>query len=752
MDSTLLREGLNQIKKQFGFAALREERKTIALFSDFIPSGRTERIALKHAYDSGAMKFLLSAVDGTTKTEYAVLQAVGALKSNALMDEEIAAQLVEDIHIVLELPAEKTKETGQSIKIPTAVNPALPPDASANMYPANPAKSFPWKPIALIAAVLLVIGATIGLSIYSWQIGQWLVGIFVAIVIIALPFIIYAVSDSDSCPLAIIAISVVNVILAWQFPEQYSTMAIPVSLGAAIALFIYALDDYEIGTVVMMACNLAVATSAKGGFSSILLWLGAYLMPACFISMVIAGIYEKCDGDDGMLISSIIAIVIIGLHVLLVCVCPHFVHSLHACPQLLEKELGPKKAVCYCGEEIEVSQWVGDWIHAFSCDQYNMWKPIESTTCEFNAEIHWYVCSCGVATDAQEHSFENGICTICGYDQQENPIDEEPSALYNKAIDYLMDGNIGAAAIAFARCGDYMDASARCAESWSRLNKHLKHTIIVADMDYFVWVNQDGTVSASSSWYPEMSQWNNIAAITLGTGAIAGLKEDGTVVVTDGFSDTSYLEWRDIVSISMGDGFLLGLEKDGTVLACGENDFGQCDVSAWTDIVSVQASADCSFGVKSDGAVCLAGDVSQFETTHLNDIGYVCNSDLFLVTSTGRIAFPYHTAELNWLSENYADVENVAMNSYNDIALLCSNGEVCCHHGLEENGLESDCTICSEVNSWSDIHQLAASTGSFYLIVGVRNDGSLVVAGEELLNACGYELFDFSEVRVKIYP
>lgn len=796
----MLREGLNQIKKQFGLVALREERKTIALFSDVVPSGRTERIALKYAYDSGAMKFLLSAVDGTIKTEYAVLQAVGALKSNALMDEEIAAQLVEDICAVLELSAGKSINAGKSqndIKTSentttneqeaagitnqntwVTTNPAISASVSTNISSVNPAKSFPWKTIVLVAGVLLVIGATIGLSIYSWQIGQWLVGTIVAIAIV-----LVAVAETsgswDACKTQIwiiACISVVNVILAWRFPAQYSAMAIPVSLGAVIAGIFCAHGAYDYAcwhtrepdcrkfakfAVAMTACNLAVATSIKGGFSSILLWIGVYLLPAGLIAICVSAIYKGkkhyngtyyADGKVGVQVALIANTVILALHILLVCICPHFVHSLHAYPQLLEKEPGSKKAVCYCGEEIEVSQWAGDLIHAFSCDQYNMWKPLESTTYAFNAESHWRVCSCGVTTDAQEHNFENGICTVCGYDLQEDPIDEEPSARYNKAIDYLMDGNIGAAAIAFARCGDYMDASARCAESWSRLNKHLKQTIIVADRDYFIWVNQNGTVSASKLGYPEISKWNNIAAITLGMGAVAGLKEDGTVVVTDGFPDSSYLEWRDIVSISLGDGLLLGLKKDGTVLACGENNFGQCDVSTWTDIVSIQASENCSFGVKSDGSVCIAGDVSPFETTHLDDIGYVCNSDLLFVTNTGHIAFPYHMAELNWLSENYADVENVAMNSYNDIALLCSDGEVFCHHGLEENGLEPNCTICSEVNSWRDIHQLATLVGSHYLIVGVRNDGSLMVAGEELLNACGYELFDFSEVRVKIYP
>ena len=87
MNSKLLREGLNQIKKRFGLAVFHEDRKTIALFSDFVPDAKVERNALKHTYDSGAMKFLLSATEGSSKPDYAILQAVDALKNNALMDE-----------------------------------------------------------------------------------------------------------------------------------------------------------------------------------------------------------------------------------------------------------------------------------------------------------------------------------------------------------------------------------------------------------------------------------------------------------------------------------------------------------------------------------------------------------------------------------------------------------------------------------------------------------------------------------------
>ena len=72
MNSKLLREGLNQIKKRFGLDALHEERKTLALFADFVPDGRIERNALKHTYDSGAMKYLLSAAEGSSKPDYAI--------------------------------------------------------------------------------------------------------------------------------------------------------------------------------------------------------------------------------------------------------------------------------------------------------------------------------------------------------------------------------------------------------------------------------------------------------------------------------------------------------------------------------------------------------------------------------------------------------------------------------------------------------------------------------------------------------
>ncbi len=72
---------------------------------------------------------------------------------------------------------------------------------------------------------------------------------------------------------------------------------------------------------------------------------------------------------------------------------------------------------------------------------------------------------------------------------------------------------------------------------------------------------------------------------------IAGLKSDGTVVAlgenAEGQCNVS--EWYDIAAISVGMNYIVGLKIDGTVIAVGKNSDGQCGVDSWKDIVAVSA-------------------------------------------------------------------------------------------------------------------------------------------------------------------
>ena len=132
----------------------------------------------------------------------------------------------------------------------------------------------------------------------------------------------------------------------------------------------------------------------------------------------------------------------------------------------------------------------------------------------------------------------------------------------------------------------------------------------------------DGTVDfvcagPFESSYSDMREWTDIVAIDgLGAaaGCIAGLKADGTVVVSNqgvgvnGANFRDALEWTDIIAVSMGFDSLLGLKRDGTVVTAGNLRSGQEKVKEWTDMAAVAAGMQLHVGLKRDGTMVTAGD------------------------------------------------------------------------------------------------------------------------------------------------
>ncbi len=137
-------------------------------------------------------------------------------------------------------------------------------------------------------------------------------------------------------------------------------------------------------------------------------------------------------------------------------------------------------------------------------------------------------------------------------------------------------------------------------------------TVLVAD--YAKYANP-----AYGNLYDEIADWNNIVAISADTtDSIAGLKSDGTVVISTSNiagSTNSYSydvsSWNDIIAISKSSTTLLGLRRDGTVVATGDNGHNQLEVSDWTDIVAIAAGNWISIGLKSDGTIIIAGETEE---------------------------------------------------------------------------------------------------------------------------------------------
>ena len=143
---------------------------------------------------------------------------------------------------------------------------------------------------------------------------------------------------------------------------------------------------------------------------------------------------------------------------------------------------------------------------------------------------------------------------------------------------------------------------------------------------------KDGTVfwrAFDQNDYSDVQEWSDVVQVTCGEGFIAGLKSDGSVVVSGGYLPSALegskillydddwtgfdsvkfnlSEWNGIVSISAGAHHLVGLKQDGTVVSAGLDTYGQCDTGSWTDILRIQASKNVTIGYMADGDYLISG-------------------------------------------------------------------------------------------------------------------------------------------------
>ena len=257
---------------------------------------------------------------------------------------------------------------------------------------------------------------------------------------------------------------------------------------------------------------------------------------------------------------------------------------------------------------------------------------------------------------------------------------------YKQAERLSENGNTAEAAIAFEKIADYQDARKRSFALWDEIA--VRDTIGTGDK-HTVGLKADGTVVAVGNkkyGQCDVSDWNDIVAISAGKSHTVGLKADGTVVAAGknnhGQCDVS--DWSDIVAISAGGYHTVGLKADGTVVAVGDNDDGQCDVSDWSDIVAISAGYSYTIGLKADGTVVALGNnrYGQCDVSDWNDI---------VAISAGY----YQTVGLK------ADGTVVAAGRNN----------------------HAQC----DVSDWNDI--VAISAGSYHT-VGLKADGTVIAVGD----------------------
>lgn len=199
-------------------------------------------------------------------------------------------------------------------------------------------------------------------------------------------------------------------------------------------------------------------------------------------------------------------------------------------------------------------------------------------------------------------------------------------------------------------------------------------------------VDEDEECPYSCAQRKRVSRWRNVTAVACAGDTNYGLLADGTVVACgdNEYGQCDVDDWKDIVSIATRRSTVYGIRRDGRVYARGENDCGQCDVDSWRDIIDIAPGYDNVFGLKSDGSVVYTGEKNaRFESVY-----------------------------------TWTDVVSVA-HSFFSVAGLKSDGTVVVCGGRYGSRYNT--------SGWRDI--VAIVCGDDY-VVGLQADGTVVFTGE----------------------
>ena len=299
-----------------------------------------------------------------------------------------------------------------------------------------------------------------------------------------------------------------------------------------------------------------------------------------------------------------------------------------------------------------------------------------------------------------------------------------PSMKYNKAVGMTESGDLYQAALLFSQIGEFKDASEQSRQLWSQV---ADRSSLSSGNYHVAGIKTDGTVVVTGrkqSKATRVEDWTDIVTVDAAEAHTIGLKSNGTVVATgnNNIGQCDVNDWTNVVAISAGVWHTVGLKLDGTVMAVGGNVDGQCNIAEWTDIIAIDAGYYQTTGLKVDGTVVAVGD-----NTH-GQCGVTDWSEIVAIS-----AGMWHTSGLKSDGTVVAVGDNAHgqcdVSDWSDIAAISTGA----HHTV---GLKSDGTVVAagnnaegqcDVSGWSDI--VAISAGHDHTI-GLKSDGTVVFAGK----------------------
>lgn len=170
-------------------------------------------------------------------------------------------------------------------------------------------------------------------------------------------------------------------------------------------------------------------------------------------------------------------------------------------------------------------------------------------------------------------------------------------------------------------------------KNWKNVNLFYwgeNELVALTDEGKILYASSD-RFNGKNSFFREMQTWDNLVKVYFDVGVAAGLRADGSVVVTNyyGEDDGAIWEqaskWNNLIGLIPGFRRIIGIKKDGTLVHAGENDHGQGNIDNFK-LFHTKEKSNFESGNKSDltkEVTCQKNNDEKIENK--KDFGYGIN-------------------------------------------------------------------------------------------------------------------------------
>lgn len=342
-------------------------------------------------------------------------------------------------------------------------------------------------------------------------------------------------------------------------------------------------------------------------------------------------------------------------------------------------------------------------------------------------------------------------------------IEDQYEEEYKQAVTAYEQEDYYKALLLLEEIGDYKDSFSLKETCLEYVNRLEQSDTISAGIRYSAGVTEDGRVLFSGEQFADagkLSEWTNIVSVSASSEFLAGLKEDGTVVIAKRRSHYNYRidvsEWKDIVDISVGEQYVVGLRGDGTLTAQGIDGYGETDIDDWRDIVQIDTGWQHTVGLDKNGDIHIAGMYASELETKIEDNPEEWTDIVSIATGGSSNSRTQGRGHIVGLRRD-GTVVAVGDNTYGQCNVSTWTDIVAISAGdFHTVGLKADGTVLTtqteeafpdsyeSISNWTNIVAVSAGYG---FTLAVRSDGTVVAAGFNQDGQCDVSKWDQIAVR-----